>query len=520
VPQPTRGSALGRVPAGAAIGLLTASTGLAVGQLVGVFVAGQSAPVIAVGQAVVVLSPEWIKSFAIRTFGANDKIVLVTGVVFLLAVLAAWIGVLSTRRPWVGRCGVAALGAIGAAAALTRPSSNMTWALPSLAGAGAAWFVYTRLTRTAEPLAPDAARPASAGLQLDRRRFLRAAVLTGAGAATTEALSLIAAPRFMAGDISRAGIRIPMPASPAPTLPAGASFHVPGLSPFFTPNDTFYRVDTALFPPQIAAGKWRLRIHGMVDREIEIDFHELVSRPLVQRDITLTCVSNEVGGPYVGNARWVGALLRPLLDEAGIHPGADQIVCRSSDGMTIGTPTAAVMDGRDAMLAVSMNGQPLPVEHGFPVRMVVPGLYGYVSATKWIVDMELTTFGAYDAYWVREGWAQQATIKTESRIDTPRAGASLKRGTVVVAGIAWAQHTGIRGVQVRADGGVWNEAELSVQDSVDTWRLWLWRWDATPGPHVLEVRAIDDTGSTQTVQRVPPIPNGATGWHEVSVTVS
>jgi DMSO/TMAO reductase YedYZ molybdopterin-dependent catalytic subunit len=257
----------------------------------------------------------------------------------------------------------------------------------------------------------------------------------------------------------------------------------------------------------------------MVDHEMTIDYGQLLAREMVERDITLCCVSNPVGGPYIGNARWIGALAKPLLEEAGVHPGADQLVMRSPDGMTIGAPVAALMDGRDAMLAVAMNGQPLPIEHGFPVRMVVPGLYGYVSACKWIVDMELTTFAAYDAYWVPRGWSQQGPIKTESRIDVPIPGAVKPAGTVVVAGIAWAQHVGISKVEVRVDNGPWHEAELSTQDTLDTWRQWRWEWPATKGTHVVQVRATDANGVTQTSVAATPAPNGATGWHQSQVTI-
>jgi hypothetical protein len=235
--------------------------------------------------------------------------------------------------------------------------------------------------------------------------------------------------------------------------------------------------------------------------------------------VTLTCVSNPVGGRYIGNARWIGAPLADLLREAGVDPGADQIVSRSVDGFTVGTPTAVVMDGRDAMLAVAMNGQPLPLEHGFPVRMIVPGLYGYVSATKWLVDIELTTFASYDAYWVRRGWAQQAPIKTESRIDLPKPGATVPAGPVTVAGIAWAQHRGISRVGVSVDGA-WLPARLAAQDTIDTWRQWVYDWDAIPGEHTLAVRATDQTGATQTATLADPVPNGATGDHTISVTVS
>jgi DMSO/TMAO reductase YedYZ molybdopterin-dependent catalytic subunit len=337
-------------------------------------------------------------------------------------------------------------------------------------------------------------------------------------AAATGGLGGLLARRFRA-DASRAAVRIPSAPAGHPT-PVGADLDVPGLPPFITPNDRFYRVDTALLVPSVTAEDWRLRIHGMVDREIELDYDQLVARPLIERDITLTCVSNEVGGQYAGNARWVGAPLRDLLEEAGVHPDADQILSRSIDGFTAGTPTAVAMDGRDAMLAVSMNGEPLPITHGFPVRMIVPGLYGYVSATKWVVDLELTTFRAKAAYWVQRYWSDHGPIKTESRIDTPRLGADVQAGTVPVAGVAWAQHTGIDGVQLRVDGGSWVEARLAEEDTIDTWRQWVVTWDATPGDHTLEVRAIDRDGVVQTVDETDPFPDGATGHHTIQVHVS
>jgi DMSO/TMAO reductase YedYZ molybdopterin-dependent catalytic subunit len=257
----------------------------------------------------------------------------------------------------------------------------------------------------------------------------------------------------------------------------------------------------------------------MVDREIAIDYEQLLARPLIERDITLCCVSNDVGGRYIGNARWLGAPLRALLDEAGVQPGATQIVSRSSDEFTVGTPTSVALDGRDAMLAVGMNGTPLPLDHGFPVRMVIPGLYGYESACKWIVDVELTTFEAFSPYWVRRGWAQQVLIKTESRIDTPKDGSTLDAGPVTVAGIAWAQHRGISKVEVSVDGGAWAAATLAEEDTPDTWRQWSYRWDAASGSHTVAVRATDGTGALQTSAEATPFPSGATGDHTIAVEV-
>ncbi|MFE2134918.1 molybdopterin-dependent oxidoreductase, partial [Streptomyces sp. NPDC059466] len=324
---------------------------------------------------------------------------------------------------------------------------------------------------------------------------------------------------------SRDNVLLPAPGSPATPVPGGAGLRIPGVSPFVTPTKDFYRVDTALVVPKVDATTWRLRIHGKgVTRPVSLSFDDLLRRSLIERDITLTCVSNEVGGPYVGNARWIGVRLADLLAECGVTPPskggpADQLVARSVDGMTIGSPVDDVMDGRDALLAVGMNGRPLPFEHGFPVRMVVPGLYGYVSACKWIQDLELTTFDAYDPYWVKRDWARRAPVKTQSRIDTPKPFARPRAGTVMVAGVAWAQHRGVREVEVRVDDGPWQRARLAAEDTVDTWRQWSFPWEATKGGHTLTVRATDGTGQVQTAQRARTIPDGASGRHSVVVTV-
>src|SRR5262249_44920546 len=368
-----------------------------------------------------------------------------------------------------------------------------------------------------DPLGPAGAGDTSAGW--DRRRFLVAGSVTAAGAAVAGfGGRLLSDARFSAGR-SRAAVTLPAPDSPAPPLPAAADPGVPGASPFLTANRDFYRVDTALVTPQVPAETWSLRIHGMVRREITLSYPELLSRPLVERVVTLTCVSNEVGGPYLGTARWLGVRLRDVLAEAGLDPAADQLVCRSADGMTIGTPARTATDGRDALLAVGMNGEPLPIEHGFPVRMVVPGLYGYCSACKWLVDIEATTFGRYDAYWVRRGWAQVAEIRTESRIDTPRPSATVPAGPVAVAGVAWAQHRGISAVEVAADGGPWQPARPADQPPADPWRLWTHPGAPPPGQPTPARRAPHRPGAVQTAEPADPFPRGATGYHSIHVTV-
>jgi DMSO/TMAO reductase YedYZ molybdopterin-dependent catalytic subunit len=514
-------------PVGAVLGLLSGAAAIGASQIAAAIVGGTSSPVIAVGSTVIDATPEWLKSFAIRMFGSRDKLVLLIGIGVVLAITAASLGMASIRRPRVGAVGLLVLGCVGVLASVTRPSAGLGDAIPAIVGAavGLVAFRYIRAAtglpdpRWSPPPEARAERTDGGSVpQLDRRRFLRAGVVTAGAAAVSGVVGQYLV-RRMSASASRAAVGMPHPFSAASPVPSGADLHIPGLSSFITSNDRFYRVDTALIVPAVDAEGWQLRIHGMVEHERILDYGQLTARPTIERDVTLTCVSNEVGGKYIGNARWVGVPLAPLLEEAGVLPGADQLVSRSSDGWTAGTPTAVVMDGRDAMLAVSMNGEPLPLDHGFPVRMIVPGLYGYVSATKWLVDLELTTFDAFDPYWIQRGWSKQAPIKTQSRIDTPQASATLEAGEVVVAGVAWAQHIGIERVELSVDDGPWMPTELAAEDTVDTWRQWVFGWNASSGDHRLSVRATDDTGETQTSQEVTPFPNGATGNHTIVVRV-
>ncbi|MEW1695376.1 molybdopterin-dependent oxidoreductase [Streptomyces sp. NPDC091278] len=538
-------------------GLVSGYVSLAVADLASFWVRPEAGPVIAVGGTLVDRTPATVKDWAIRAFGENDKTVLQLGILAVLGVLAAAVGLLAPRHRLVGPAAVGAFGVLGAVAAVTRPDSrSLTDAVPSLVGAAAgALLLYAlagRLPAGASAVTRErvgtggsagpgregtggAAGTAQGGtgatgpgpdVRADRRGFLLVAASAGLLATGAAAVArAIGSPVQENAVASREALRLPRPASPAPPVPAGARLRVPGISPFLTPNRDFYRVDTALVVPRVDADTWRLRVHGSgVLREVTYTLRELTERRTVERDITLACVSNEVGGPYVGNARWLGVSLADLLWEAGVRPPseggpADQLVARSVDGMTIGTPVETVMDGRDALLAFGMNGEPLPFAHGFPVRMVVPGLYGYVSACKWIESVELTTFAAYDAYWVPRGWSARAPVKTESRIDTPRPFARPRAGTVAVAGVAWAQHRGISRVQVRVDDGPWQDARLAAEDSRDTWRQWVLPWAATPGQHTLTVRATDGTGTIQPEQRTDTMPDGAQGLHSVLVTV-
>ncbi|MFF8731559.1 sulfite oxidase [Streptomyces sp. NPDC015171] len=523
---------------GALSGVLAGFAALAAAELVAAPVRPQSSPVIAVGGASIDATPAPVKDWAIRHFGTNDKLVLQLGILAVLTVLALALGVLAVRFRRVGAAGILLFGIIGAAAAINRPdSTGITDALPSIVGAIAgALLLYVlagRLTTVrrspasvAEPVPGEAAEGLAASERWDRRGFVLAAASAAVASAGVGALGRsLNASHGKDAIASRNKLVLPAPGSPARPVPKRAALRVPGISPFVTPNTDFYRVDTALVVPRVDATTWQLRIHGKgVRRPAAYSFDDLLRRELIERDITLTCVSNEVGGPYAGNARWTGVRLADLLAECGVEPPsrggrADQLVARSVDGMTIGSPVEDVMDGRDAMLALGMNGEPLPFAHGFPVRMVVPGLYGFVSACKWIEDIELTTFDSYDPYWVKRGWARRAPIKTESRIDTPKPFARPRAGTVMVAGVAWAQHRGIDKVEVRIDDGRWQEARLAAEDTRDTWRQWSLPWQATTGGHTLTVRATDRTGAVQTDQRTRTIPDGASGRHSVVVTV-
>ncbi|MFJ3202715.1 molybdopterin-dependent oxidoreductase [Streptomyces sp. NPDC086989] len=519
---------LSRAAQGALAGLLAAFTALAVAEPVAGLVRPASGPVTVVGGAVIDRTPAAVKEFAIRNFGENDKAVLQLGILVLLSVIAVVLGMFSLRHRRSGAAGVLLLGFVGAAAALSRPDSTGTGdALPSLAGAVAGTLTLYVLASGAAPSGAPASEGGETGASgWSRRGFLTAVGVSAVAAASARAVGCFLSGRQGQGAVaSREGLVLPEPASPAPAVPAGAWLNVPGISPFTTPSRDFYRVDTALDVPEVVASTWRLRIHGKgVTRPRTYTFQQLLVRPLIERDITLTCVSNEVGGPYAGTARWLGVPLADLLREAGVRPpsqggGADQLVARSVDAMTFGSPVEDVMDGRDAMLAVGMNGEPLPFDHGFPVRMIVPGLYGYVSACKWITDIELTTFDAYDPYWVKRNWARRAPVKTQARIDTPRPFARPSAGTVTIAGVAWAQRRGITRVEVRIDDGPWHDADLAAHAGVDTWRQWSWPWQATPGGHDITVRATDGTGQVQTEQRARTIPDGASGWHSVFVTV-
>lgn len=499
-------------------GAVATAAGLAVAGLVSQLVGPESAPVTAIGNRLIDLLPAGIVNWGKETLGFADKPVLLTGVAVVALGLGALAGLLAARRRHLDWAVIAPLAALSLAAAYAAPAASFPLAgLPTLVAVLVAVPLLSALVDRARARTGRDGHPDPEA----RRTFLAwlggTAVAAGLGFGAERAIDTAAAAPA-ASDLP------PLPA-PAATqaVPAATELGIDGLTPYLTPTKDFYRIDTALVVPRIGADHWQLTITGMVRTPITIDYPTLLSRRLVEHATTLTCVSNTVGGDLAGNAVWLGLPIRELLAEAGPLPGADMVLSRSADGWTAGTPLAALTDpDREALLAVGMNGAPLPREHGYPVRMVVPGLYGYVSATKWVVELKVTTFAADQGYWTPLGWAERGPIKLASRIDVPRGGtgATVRAGQVVVAGVAWAQHTGVRAVEVRVDGGPWQPATLADTVSADTWRQWHWSWPATPGQHLLECRAQDATGAWQTEVVADPAPDGASGLHSRTVTVA
>ncbi|HEY3562185.1 MAG TPA: molybdopterin-dependent oxidoreductase [Kribbella sp.] len=493
---------------GAVGGVLAALAGLAVGSLAAGILGTPQSPVVAIGSAFIDRVPPWLKDLAISWFGTHDKTALRVGILIVVAVLAAVGGILAVRRYWAGALVTIALSGVAVAAAFTRADSGQTGFLPSALAGITALVVLRLFSRRLEPLLdfPDDG--------VSRRGFLQLSSGVALGSAAIAVLGKVVGGNRAAVADARKQLQLPQP----PTLAPPAGVQADGAVPWATPNADFYRIDTALSVPQIVPADWKLRIHGMVGREIELTFDDLLQRQVVHKWVTLTCVSNEVGGDLIGNALWSGVLLKDLLEQAQPHQDADAIKSTSKDGFTAGTPLPTLLDDRQAMLAFAMNGEPLPVEHGFPVRIVVPGLYGYVSATKWLVDIEVTRFDKFEGYWTPRGWSALGPIKLSSRIDTPQ-GKKVEPGQVTVAGVAWDQHVGVSKVEVRVDGGPWQQAMLATDPSIDTWRQWHWTWDASRGTHVLQVRAFDGKGNPQIESSAPPAPNGSTGLHTVSVKV-
>ena len=525
-------------------GVVAALAGVLAGELVAAVASPSLSALTAVGGSVVDLAPPAAKDWAVAVFGTGDKVFLLASIGVLLAALGAVAGIAELRRPGIGVALAGTVGAVGLVAVATRAlAAPGAWASALAAGVVAMallhWLVG-RLRREAEApglflpgdplvsdqlsLGPAPSRPQRPGLvpegpeALPRRSFLGA--LTGAAAVVALGGAVVAVVRAAAvrAGAARDALRLPASARSAEAIPAAADLGVPGVAPLVTPNRDFYRIDTALVVPSVEPAGWTLTVTGLVERTLTLTWDELLAQPLVARHVTLACVSNPVGGDLVGNALWLGWPVRELLARARPLPGADMVLSRSVDGFTAGTPIEALTDpGRDAMLAVGMNGEPLPPEHGFPVRLVVPGLYGFVSATKWVTELKVTTFAEDLAYWSTRGWSERGPIKTASRIDTPRTGARVGAGAVAVGGVAWAQHRGITAVEVRVDDGAWQPARLGAGISTDTWYQWAAEVELSPGSHAITVRAADETGAFQTDRTAPPPPDGATGHHTITI---
>ena len=498
----------------AAAGLSAAVLAVGLAELVAAVVEPSASPFAVIGGGLIDLAPSWAKDTAIALFGTGDKAALITGIAVVLVGVAAVAGVLELRWSGAGAVVLGALGAVALVVAMTRPGAGPFAWLPGLIAALVAVVVLRLLIRRLRPVAglrPDGE---------DRRRFLLWTAGTAAGGVLALIVGNVARGATRSVEAVRSALRLPKAVRTAAPVPAAAELDIPGLAPVVTPNAEFYRIDTALIVPRIDPADWSLRIHGMVDREVEITWDELLALPMQESDVTLACVSNEVGGSLIGNARWLGHPVRDLLARAGVDPDADMVLSTSADGFTASTPLEALTDDRDALLAVGMNGEPLPIEHGFPVRMVVPGLYGYVSATKWVTQLEVTRFDRASAYWTSRGWSERGPIKLQSRIDVPRQGRTIEAGDAVIAGMAWQQHVGIAGVEVRVDDGPWRRAELATAISADTWVQWSVPWVAERGAHAIECRALSTDGETQTSDPAPPAPDGAQGWHRIEVSVS
>ena len=512
----------------AASGVAAAALALGVGHLVAALGNPAASPLVAVGSALVDAAPTPAKTYAVRVLGTYDKPVLIGAVGVVLVVLAAVLGLLATRHRPVALAGTALLGVVGAACAVYR--GGAADAVPSVVAgvagvAGLLWITsrnrgagVQRPTDLAVVPVPGRtpAAPTATGTS-SRRGFLVAVGVVAAGAAVSAAAGTVVGRVRDASSAARRALGLPTPASPAPPLPDGVQ--LPGMTPFTTPVDDFYRVDISLVTPHVDASSWTLTVDGMVDTPLTLTYDDLLAMPMIERDITLTCVSNEVGGPYVSSGRWLGVPFAEILKRVGVQPGVDQVFSYSLDsGYTASTPYQAVTDGRDAMIAVGLDGKPLADARGYPARMLVPGLFGFVANTKWLERIELTTYAKRTAYWTERGWATDGPILTQSRIDLPKSLGTLPKDKPVIAGVAWAQHRGIDKVEVQIDDGEWQEASLATDGGIDLWRQWSFRYDGPAGLHSARVRATDATGETQPEARTKVFPDGARGWHQIQFT--
>jgi DMSO/TMAO reductase YedYZ molybdopterin-dependent catalytic subunit len=526
-----------RTLAHAATGVLATGAGMAAGHLVASLLNPAASPVLAVGSTVIDLTPTPLKEYAVREFGTADKAILLSSVIGVTLLLAALAGVIARRSFLLAAALLVGLVAVAGAMAMLRPVAERVDLLPAVAAAIVGlsvlwWQVRALAGQPLRPAVPRQARDATSGGTAKPRILLgedgpyspmpsRRLVLIGSGIAAALTVAMAASGQAIIRARTAIGnVVLPKPAQPLPPLPEGLEASYRGISRFNTANRDFYRVDTNLTLPVIPLDSWKLTIDGDVGRQFSLSFDELLALPMVERDITLTCVSNEVGGRYVGAARWLGVPLQDLFDLAGgVGDKADQILSTATDGFTISTPLAVALDGRDAMVAVGMNGSPLPAEHGFPARLITPGLYGFVGATKWLSRLTLTTYADKEAYWTKRDWATDAPIKVSARIDTPKPLDTIGSGRTVIGGVAWAQSRGVDKVEVRIDGGPWQETRLGPDAGVDYWRQWYLPWNATPGRHMLAVRATTIDGEVQSAARRSPFPEGSSGIQEIVISV-
>lgn len=499
----------------ALIGLVSAAFGVAIGQLVAAFGNPAFAPISVVASSAIDLPPAVVKEWAVQTFGTSSKTVVVGTVVFAVALLAALAGIIARRHLALGVCITLAVGAVGGVAGILRPDSGVAAAIPAVVAGLAASLALVLLVWSAQRPSRSSAEPPGDQATINRRGVLLAGFgFVAVGAAAVSGAQFLNSRTSAVA--SRVAARLPRPVTALAPLPAGVNAPVSGLYPFVTPNLNFYRIDTAVIVPQVKASDWSLTFAGLVRRPFGITYDELLAMPMVERDITIMCVSNPIGGEYIGNARWLGTPLMPLLEQAGLDPKADQIFSTSIDGWTCSTPISGLAE-REPLLVVGMNGEPLPIDHGFPVRMVIPGLYGFISATKWVTTIEAARYSDMPAYWTVRGWATDAPVRTGSRIDQPNQGA-MKAGPTNIAGVAWAMDgDGISKVEVQVDNGPWQQTNLAEVPNPVTWRQWWLPWDAKPGKHVIRVRATNGRGQTQTSEERDVIPDGATGWDAIEV---
>ena len=511
-------------PLDALAGLLAFALAAAFAELIAAVVMVVS-PHVAVGDGVIRLAPASAVHFATSSFGTYDKPLLLGVIVLITIVFGALVSVAARAWPSVATFGFALWWAVCSLAVWADQTAAIAAAAVIGAAAAAGWFA---LNQQLARVPTEATRVDSANDPRQRTPSRRAFFTFAAASAGASALAIVGAQRlggwYVDVEAERRAITLPVARAPLPAVAPSAALDTPGISPLITPNADFYRIDTALSVPRIDLEQWRLRITGMVERPQEFTYADLAAMPVIEADVTLTCVSNEIGGRLLGNARWLGIPLPALLERAGVKPGATQIVGRSVDGFTAGFPTEVALDGRTAMVALAMNGEVLPTEHGFPVRLVVPGLYGYVSATKWLAEIQLTTLEAFDPYWIPRGWSKLGPIKTQSRIDVPTQRKTIPAGRTPIAGVAWGGIRSISKVEVRVTStngtdGPWMMARLGDPLSQSTWRQWVLEWDAQPGEYDITVRATDGSGNTQTADHAAPAPSGATGWHGIRVKV-